>query len=1132
MAIKINFDPTHNVQPPTYLLATRSGKKIGKLPAYNIVFRDALNSYSEICFRVNNAGCADKLWGKIKDFKLMFCPEYNRWFEIYVKTDEFDYLVKNISAKSLGEAELSQINLYGIEINTEADISRDDYKTTILFNKTDPKASLLNRILEKAPHYKIDHVDLSIANIQRTFSFDNISIYDALQKISQEINCLVDIKVFSDGDGNMCRNISVYDLESYCTECGHRDEFIGTCPKCGSKNILPGYGKDTTIFVSTRNLANNIQYYTNVDSVKNCFMLTAGDDLMTATIINCNPNGSGYIWYIPDYLKDDMSPELVKKINEYDKKYEYYQNLHNCNLPNDLLLQYNSLIDKYSKYSSDLKKIPNNVIGYPALMNAYYNTIDFALFLQSGLMPDVKMQSTDAAKEAKKLTSESLSPVSVQDIKKLSSATASSAVLAMAKVIVDSRYQVKIRESSLAGSSWIGTFIVTNYSDEEDTATGEQITVEINDDYERFVKQKIEKALSKASSDDKVDISELFKLDASQFVVELKRYSLSRLTSFHDACQSCIDILIEQGISDKETWADQNPNLYETIYNKYYERMRFLNEEISLRESEISIVIGSFDKDGNLTSAGLQTTIERERASIQEALNFQTYLGEPLWLEFSGYRREDTYQNDNFISDGLNNAELFDHALEFINVAKKDIVKSSTLQHSINATLNNLLVMKEFQPIVEYFEVGNWIRICVDNTIFKLRIIEYELDYDNVSSISIVFSDVKNNMTGISDVESIVQQASSMSSSYASVSRQANHGKKSSDQLDDWVDKGLALTKMKIVDNADNQNVTWDSHGLLCREYLPFTDLYDDRQLKIINRGLYLTNDNWRTSRAGIGNFAFYNPMTKKMEESYGVIADTLIGNLVLSKKVGIYTKDNSIVLDENGLVITTNEGNSSEPSKMAFTVQKNITDSSGQISTKKLMYLDDDGNLVLNGSIKINSSNSNIGSLDDLSNDDRINNIVNNINKPIYESLSSLSVNVDGIKASVTTIQSDFNNSIDDVNSNINVLTKKIEATMSSEDIRFEIKTQIQNGVDKVTTATGFKFNESGLLVSKSGQEMETRITENGMRITQSGTEVLIANNVGVDAKNLHATTYLIVGANSRFEDYGDRTACFWIGQ
>ena len=72
----------------------------------------------------------------------------------------------------------------------------------------------------------------------------------------------------------------------------------------------------------------------------------------------------------------------------------------------------------------------------------------------------------------------------------------------------------------------------------------------------------------------------------------------------------------------------------------------------------------------------------------------------------------------------------------------------------------------------------------------------------------------------------------------------------------------------------------------------------------------------------------------------------------------------------------------------------------------------------------------------------------------------------------------------------------------------------------------------QNGLTVDKANSEMKTTISDNGMTIRKNSEEVLVANNVGVNAKNLHATTYLIIGNNSRFEDYGtDRTGCFWIG-
>lgn len=110
--------------------------------------------------------------------------------------------------------------------------------------------------------------------------------------------------------------------------------------------------------------------------------------------------------------------------------------------------------------------------------------------------------------------------------------------------------------------------------------------------------------------------------------------------------------------------------------------------------------------------------------------------------------------------------------------------------------------------------------------------------------------------------------------------------------------------------------------------------------------------------------------------------------------------------------------------------------------------------------------------------------------------------------------------------------LTNKVDATMTSEQVQLAISTEVAKGASKVTTSTGFTFDDNGLTINKSDSEMSTNIDEDGMSIFRNSEEVLTADNTGVNATNLHATTYLIIGTNSRFEDYGsNRTGCFWIG-
>ena len=147
-------------------------------------------------------------------------------------------------------------------------------------------------------------------------------------------------------------------------------------------------------------------------------------------------------------------------------------------------------------------------------------------------------------------------------------------------------------------------------------------------------------------------------------------------------------------------------------------------------------------------------------------------------------------------------------------------------------------------------------------------------------------------------------------------------------------------------------------------------------------------------------------------------------------------------------------------------------------------------------------------------------------------EAISSLHLDTASISASVSSIEEITREALEGVTDELSTLTSRVDAAITSEDVTIAIQSELVNGVDKVTTSTGFTFNEEGLTVSKSESEMKTTITEDGMTVYKNDEAVLVANNIGVDAVNLRATTYLIIGTNSRFEDYGsDRTGCFWIG-
>lgn len=732
--IRITFDAVNNPEQPTLILATRSGNKIGDHPimAKEIDMRDSLTESSEMNFTVYKYidDVKDSLWDYLQDFKLVWWKEQNMWFELHVEVSENTETKKTCFLTQLAQAELSQLQLYNITINSEDDIARDDYvEPTVLYNPSDPSTSLLHRIMEKAPHYTITHVDDTIAGIQRVFEFDNKSLYDSFNEIQDEIGCLF---VYSpmDGEpvGQINRNIAVYDTMCNCRNCGYRAESIdGVCPECGSSDIDYGYGEDTGIFVTSDELASEIGLSDDTDVIKNCFKLEAGDELMTATIRNANVNGSDYLWYFSNRFRSDMSQGLQDLLTAYEAQLET-EKTRAYEIDQDVLDWYNLYIGQYSDGLPGYNTYSNPISGYATLVQAYYDAVDVKLYLESGMMPSVEISGTTAREQAD-IIEETMTSIAVVNINAISSETINSTVRQYAQAIVTSAYSVRVVEGTYTSATelWNGQIVVESRTDENDTYLLELNNIPLSDDYEAFVSQKIDVLINQSVVND-VSVKALFSMSDADFQAEIHKYCKNSLMSFLDITQAVIDILIKQGTADGGTWAAGN-SIYDNLYLKYQSFYHWLTLEINSRSTKIS--------DVNDFIQAVKTHIDNAR----DRNDIETFLGETYWRELSTYRREEKYSNDNFISDGLSNKEMLNSALEFLDKANDEIFKASERQTSISTTLNNLLHLEKFEPIKDKFSVGNWIRIQVDGYVYRLRLSEYTINYDDFSTINVEFLD-------------------------------------------------------------------------------------------------------------------------------------------------------------------------------------------------------------------------------------------------------------------------------------------------------------------------------------------------------------------------------------------------------
>lgn len=864
---KFKYDMLYEITPPTLVLATRYHKKLGVIEnvAPNITSRFTMSSHQEISFDVykelDDIVCS--LWDDLVDFKYIFVPEHNEYYEIQVDIDDSNNTIKHCVGKSAGECELSQRYLRDFHCNDETDILMKDYVVTVLYNPDNPKGSLLNRVLaDKCPDWSIGHVDESIAKIQRTFNADNVTIYDFLvNTVANEIGILFKFD-------SVNRVINAYDLWNTCSECGHRSDFVMSCPNCGSRKFTRGYGKWTNIYISPENFAESITVDGDADSVKNCFKISGGDDLITATVANLNPNGSNYIYRFSQDTISDM-PDALK----------------------ERLLNYNALYDSY---------LPS----YQKLVEKYYKAVNEELDYHTKMMPEADIPDNTSAQEQLDILVNTDFAVAVQDIKAVSVASADLSVEGYARAIIDPRYTVKVSSSTLSPldtttntRTWNGMLTVKslgglNKDGEEDVAeTTSTIDITVNGEYEEFLKQKIDKTLDRSDA----SFTTIFNLeDDTAFKEALHLYSLDRLQSFSHSYQDLLEVLTKQNISDEVNGEFYNIDLYNQIYLPYYTRKGWVDEELLIREKQVETL------NKQIKDLQLQMRV------IKDLLNLRSYLGEDMYRIFILYLREDTYNNSNYISTGLDDSEIIKKSQELLQVAQAEIQKASELQYTLSGNLINLMNTEEFAEFKDEFEIGDWVVCRAGNKLFRLRLLEIEYGYNEKTAINVTFSNAfrVNNM--ISDVADILSRASSMATTYDYVAHQASQGDAANTFVETTKSDGLNAGNIEIS-GGSNKDILIDEHGIWAKYYDDTTGAYSPKQLHITSNIIAFTKNNWETTEAALGEHSFdkYDPKTDSYVRTtdYGLSANFVIAGYISGSTImsGDIYSDNYSSYDKKG---------------------------------------------------------------------------------------------------------------------------------------------------------------------------------------------------------------------------------------
>lgn len=399
------------------------------------------------------------------------------------------------------------------------------------------------------------------------------------------------------------------------------------------------------------------------------------------------------------------------------------------------------------------------------------------------------------------------------------------------------------------------------------------------------------------------------------------KYGLEFLDSKVKSFKNIDEVYCAQGMNKPDSF---NYNLYQ----QNLEDLNNVTAEYNKRKSEVD------------SATEVYNFIIAERNAVQSQLDMDKWVTKDEWKTLDSYVVEETYSNDNYITtDNTTDTERFDIERQLLDVAWKDLSKKCRPQYQYSSTLSNVLTIPQFKGFLKYFQLGNFIRMATDyDTVIKLRLISFTVDYNDTSKIDVTFSDAIRVHDIYEDASSIQAQANSAAMSFQFNKDQYDKSVNQSNFVEEMRKYGLDVANIPVK----NQHQSWDETGMWFRQWNEQKNDFDPEQIKIINNQIVFSDDGFKSAKMAIGKI----PIDKNGNTVYAVNAEAILGKLFLGEYLTLQNNSGTYKFDDDGFIAK--GGNNSvriQPNQSGelFSIYK---------GNNKQFYVDSDGNVHFTGDL------------------------------------------------------------------------------------------------------------------------------------------------------------------------------------
>ena len=477
---------------------------------------------------------------------------------------------------------------------------------------------------------------------------------------------------------------------------------------------------------------------------------------------------------------------------------------------------------------------------------------------------------------------------------------------------------------------------------------------------------------------------------------------------------------------------------------------------INLRESLVTSL--------NDTDAALQASIDAVAAqldAISSRLNILSYFASTpgLLRELNCYWIEGDYTNDNIaVLEETTPEEEIDLANELLEAGYIELGKVCQPRFSFSLESVDATKQYEFKEQMRLLELGKIITIEKEEGLWYYpALLEIAINLDNSEEFTMAFANAMRLDDWGYTYADLISDASSTSRKVSANWQDILAYAKERETVTSLIRDPLDMTLRAAFANMVNQEFTVDKNGILGRKKVSETsDEFEDEQVRLINNLLIFTDDNWETAKTALGKI-YYTDEEGNTITSYGLIAETIIGSLIMGERLRIKNENSTVEIGAEGITIKQADGTVVFQAKpdgslivRNYASQSSVDDLEGRMDTAEASIE------VQAGQIALKASQTSVDAL----------------TKRMSSAETSITANANAIKLKAS------QSSVDDLEGRMDTAESEIEQNASA------ISAKVSKSYGSSSSSFGWSLTSSGFYVYSSASTV-LKVTSSGLEVT-----------------------------------------------